>query len=244
MGFLAAAGAALQVGGAVAGNAASRAALEDQGNANSEYQESYRDWSGRSQEQEQALQKMLGVLADKRYTDYGTLAAALNGPGRTAAGKAAAGERDQRIGAAMDAVGARSPIDTHPDVGVSGTAANDWAQRAAEFYQPQVKARRALYDSQAGAAGEGQADRTALNDFQVSETNRNRQAGEAQRRTSLMTDWYNQRNQADSMRYGYTGPSNGFYNRQLISQAAGAVGGALVSAGAGSSGGKSSGGWA
>lgn len=233
MGFAAAAGMGAQAAGAYLGNKASKDELTKQGFSNDAYQGAYGQTSAENQAEEDALQGMLGKLSDQHFGNYNALSAALgNGAARGSAGTAASGANDARISSALaQAKGSTGALAMHPDTGVAGTAANDWAQRAQDFYAPQLSASRGLSDAKASARGQSAYDAAAQNQFQQSETANATSATQAQQQANLMRQFFNNQLSDAQRQYSYGGPSNGFYNQQLVGQSLGTLGGAIQSYG-------------
>lgn len=234
MGFAAAAGIGLQLAGSYLGNKASKDELKKQGYSNQAYQDAYGSISGQNQAEEDQLQAMLGGLSDKHFEDYNALSAALgNGSARGAAGTAASAANEARIAAALQqAQGSTGALNMHPDTGVAGTAANDWASRAQDFYAPQLAASRGLSNAKAGARGQTSYDRAAQDQFQQSETGNNTDSTRLQQQGALMRQFLGNQLSDAQRQYSYGGPSNGFYNQQLVGQGLGVAGGAIASYGA------------
>jgi len=205
-------GTAIAAGGALIGGQAAAGESREQNRNLGRYDLAFRHYGARSQENETRQIGRQGALSAERYIDLEALADALKGPQRTAAGGRARTERAGRIdGASLVARGKSAPR-------VSGPMATRWAGASRAFHEPVIAARRERVLEGAAQQGMSDHDDRALATLAERQVDVGRRSAEADRYASLLQAFYDRGLAEDAQRFRYTGPSNGFYNAQMLSQ--------------------------
>lgn len=168
----------------------------------------------RFENQEQAAQTAaMQQLAAQRYASYGTLANALAGPERQAAGDAARMDASSRMDAALGSVNA-NPVGDRSLVG--GTAS--WGNQVAANHTPLLDARRQMLLTNRAQGGMERFDQNAMDTASNASMDLARRAQEAQQQAAVMAAYRRKLLAQTGVKYADPGPTNGELNQQMLSK--------------------------
>jgi hypothetical protein len=157
-------------------------------------------------------QKRLQGLAAERYRNYGTLAAQLGGPERTAAGQAAGVDFQSRLGSALGGMD-MAPVGNRGLVGGAASAVPINAQ-----LDPVTAARRAALEQGRIQGGLSRFDTQALQQQQTGNVDIGRRAQEEAMRQSALAEIRRMMLAQAGVKYADRGPNSGEQNQMMLSQ--------------------------
>lgn len=196
-------------GGLLQGNSAKNESRR-QGRNLARYERAFNDISAAQEQNENRLMSDQGALSAERYQDLEALAAALGSPRRGDAGRRSGRDLSRRMDAAVLPIrAAAAPRGGTPSFG-------RWARAFRAERQPALDARRAAAIDRAEVAGRQDYDQGAFDTLSERQTDVGRRSGEATRRSTLMQGYMDRLLGQEAQRFRYTGPSNSFYNAQLV----------------------------
>lgn len=194
---------------------ANKQQLRDQGNLEQRYEGAANQIGQWDDQGEKSLASDLSGLSGERYGDYGSLAQALGGSGRSVAMQGGRDDMQARLAKSLGVTGAQTQTGAPS---WTGGSTGSWYNNAMQGYQPAFDANKNLAVSQAGATAGNNYDQGAYRNLREQETDIGRRAGEAQQREGLMQSGRQRMLQDAGVKFRWKGPSSGYYNQQLLGQ--------------------------
>lgn len=212
-------GALLQGAGAAVGYEGQSRDRKKQARSDARYRKAWDHLSAMDRDDETALGVHLANLTRDRAAGYDELARALGSEDRQRAGASGRGEWMGRLDHAMRPVVAATQVDQREGIsGVAGNAGGNWANLAWADHEPRLSSTAAMIGEEGAQEGYRDFDWGAHQRHREGNIDIDRRTGERKRRAAQMRSFRERLLGEEASRFKYRGPSNSFYNSQMLAQ--------------------------